>query len=243
MLDPAVHAANLERVLQATRVLVIGAHPDDPDAFAGGTVAHWTEHGTAVRYVVVTSGDKGIPDDAEEPAAWIAMREQEQRDSARSLGVEDVDFLCYTDGEVFDSLELRGKLVRAIRAFRPDLVVTHDPFSTSFRWHPDHRAVGFAAQAAVFPSCRLASFHREHVAAGLQPHSVHMILAAGATEPNLWIDIAATFQRKIAALELHVSQAGAFVGGLDHRMRLRAQDAGARGGLALAEEFRFEWLD
>jgi LmbE family N-acetylglucosaminyl deacetylase len=243
MTDPAAQLTNLERVLQARRILVIGAHPDDPDAFAAGTVALWTEQGATVRYIVVTSGDKGIPDDAEEPAAWTAMREQEQRDSARSLGVEAVDFLGYTDGEVFDSLELRGRLVRAIRAFRPDLVVSHDPFSTSFRWHPDHRAVGFATQAAVFPSCRLASFHREHLAEGLQPHSVHMMLATGATEPNLWIDIATTFPRKIAALELHVSQAGAFAGGLEYRMRRRAQDAGARGGLELAEEFRFEWLD
>jgi LmbE family N-acetylglucosaminyl deacetylase len=243
MTDPDTQAANLARVLRASRILVIGAHPDDPDAFAGGSVARWTAQGATVRYVVVTSGDKGIPDDAEESAAWIAMREQEQRDSAHSLGVEEVEFLGYTDGEVFDSLELRGRLVRAIRAFRPDLVVTHDPFSTSFRWHPDHRAVGFAAQAAIFPSCRLASFHREHMLEGLQPHSVHMVLATGATEPNLWIDIATTFPRKIAALELHASQATAFVGGLDYRMRRRAQDAGARGGLELAEEFRFEWLD
>jgi LmbE family N-acetylglucosaminyl deacetylase len=243
MHSPGELDLNLARVLSTKRILVVGAHPDDPDAFAAGTVARWTADGASVRYLVVTSGDKGIPDDAEDPAAWIAMREQEQIASARSLGVEQVEFLGFTDGEVFDSLALRARIVRTIRACKPDLVVTHDPFSTSFRWHPDHRAVGLATLAAVFPSCRLASFHPEQRAEGLEPHTVHMILAAGTDDPNLWVDISEKFDRKVEALRLHASQASAFVGGVESRMRRRAREAGARGGIELAEEFRFEWLD
>ncbi len=234
---------HLERLLAARRILVVGAHPDDPDAFAAGTVALWTASGAEVSYLVVTSGDKGVPDDEPDPRRFVEIREEEQRRSAALLGVSDVTFLRYTDGEVFDSLPLRGAIVREIRRTRADLVLSHDPFTREFRWHPDHREVGLAALAATFPSCRLASFFPEHRAEGLEPHSVHMFVAGGSDQPNVWVDISDTFDQKIAALRLHESQESAFAGGLEHRIRLRAEQQGANGGLELAEEFRFGWLD
>jgi LmbE family N-acetylglucosaminyl deacetylase len=233
----------LERVIGARSVLLVGAHPDDPDAFAAGTVQRWTAAGARVRYQVVTSGDKGVPnDEIADPSRFIAAREAEQRASAAFLGVEEVIFLRHRDGEVFDSLELRGQIVREIRRARADLVLTHDPLTRMLRQHPDHRAVGFATLAATFPSCRLASFFPEQLAEGLEPHSVHMLLLAGGNEPNLFVDIADTFERKIAALQLHVTQASAFVGGVRGRMQARAEEMGAPVGLALAEAFTYEWL-
>ena len=239
----AQDATALERVFAARSALFIGAHPDDPDAFAAGTVLRLTRAGARVRYVVVTSGDKGAPnDEIADPSRFIATREAEQRASAAALGVEEVIFLRHRDGEVFDSLELRGQLTREIRRARTELVITHDPLTRMFRQHPDHRAVGFAALAAVFPACRLASYFPEQLAEGLEPHSVHMLLLAGG-EPNLFVDIADTFETKIAALELHASQAPAFVGGLRSRMEARARGMGAPAGLALAEAFTYAWLD
>ncbi|MDI3340151.1 MAG: PIG-L family deacetylase [Sphaerobacter sp.] len=221
----------------ASRVLIVGAHPDDPDFFCGGTVARWTAAGTVVAYVVVTSGDKGMPDPAADPLAFSRRREAEQEVSARALGVSDVTFLRLTDGEVFDTLELRARLTAEIRRFRPDLIVTHDPLTRRYRQHPDHRAVGAATLAAAFPACRLATFFPEQVAAGLAPHVVGRALLFGSDQPDTFVDIAPVFERKIAALEQHVSQAGAFPGGLHPRLRRWAEEAGRPAGLALAEAF------
>jgi LmbE family N-acetylglucosaminyl deacetylase len=237
-------AEALERVLAAKNVLIVGAHPDDPDAFAAGTVWRWTQAGARVRYLVVTSGDKGVPnEEIADPARFIAQRETEQRASAAYLGADEVIFLRERDGEVFDTLELRERIVREIRRMKADLVLTHDPLTRMFRQHPDHRAVGFATLAAVFPSCRLASFFPAHDAEGLEPHSVHMLLLAGGTETNMWIDIAGSFERKVEALELHGSQASAFVGGVRNRMGMRAAQMGEQAGLELAEAFTYVWLD
>lgn len=237
---------DLDKVLSARSILIVGAHPDDPDAFAAGTVARWAAAGARVRYVVVTSGDKGVPnDEINDPTRFITMREEEQRRSAAALGAEEVIFLRHRDGEVMDSLELRGQIVREIRRAKADLIVTHDPLTRMFRQHPDHRAVGFATLAAAFPSCRLASLYPEQITDGLEPHSVHMLLLGGGDPVglNLAIDISETFEQKIAALTLHQSQASAFVGGLRPRMTQRAKDMGAPAGLALAEAFTFVWLD
>lgn len=222
---------------EASRVLIVGAHPDDPDFFCGGTVARWTDAGAAVAYVVVTSGDKGMPDPSLDPIAFSRMREAEQEASARKLGVTDVTFLRLTDGEVFDTLELRERLTAEIRRFRPDLIVTHDPLTRRYRQHPDHRATGAAALAAAFPACRLATFFPEQVAAGLAPHVVGRALLFGSDQPDTFVDIVPVIDRKIAALEEHVSQASAFTGGLHHRVRHWAETAGRTAGLALAEAF------
>ena len=241
------HQHMLDQVLNARRILLVGAHPDDPDAFAAGTVARWTADGAVVRYLVVTSGDKGVPnDEIHDSARFIAVRETEQRASAAYLGVDEVIFLRQRDGELFDTLELRERIVREIRRLRADLVITHDPLTRQLRQHPDHRAVGFATLAAVFPSCRLASFFPEHLAEGLTPHSVHMLLLAGSDEPNVFIDISETFEQKIDALSLHESQATAFVGGVRGRMETRAREMArqaGQAGLELAEAFQYAWLD
>ncbi len=223
------------------RILIVGAHPDDPEFFCAGTVAQWVARGALVHYVVVTSGDKGIPDDWSAERSFGEVREEEQLAAARSLGVQGVTFLRLPDGEVFDSLPLRQQLTAEIRRFRPDILLTHDPLTRLYRQHPDHRAVGAAALAAAFPASRLASYFPEHQAAGLRPHVVPVAWLFGTDVPDTFIDIAAVFERKLEALRCHRSQFGAFPGGLETRIRTRAAEAGALAGLDLAEAFR--WVD
>ena len=228
---------------RADRVLIVGAHPDDPDFFCAGTVARWTEAGAAVGYVVVTSGDKGNPDPDRDPELFMDVREAEQEAAAALPGVHDVPSRRVPDGEVYDTLELRGRLTAEIRRFRPDLIVTHDPLTRLYRQHPDHRAVGAVTLAAAFPSCRLATFFPEQVRLGLEPHVVASALLFASDRPDTFVDIAPVFERKVAALEAHVSQASAFPGGLHDRVRRRAEEWGRPAGLALAEAFLFVDLE
>jgi LmbE family N-acetylglucosaminyl deacetylase len=221
---------------RAERVLVVGAHPDDPDFFCAGTVARWTDSGTAVWYLVVTLGQKGVLPGTD-PATFGRTRESEQRDAAKLLGVEGVTFLEHVDGEVFDTLELRGQITEVIRRFRPQLIATHDPLTRLYRQHPDHRAVGFAAMHAAFPASRLATFFPDQMDLGLQPHPVLGALLFGSDRPDTFVDIAPVFERKVAALQAHVSQTSAFPGGLHDRVRSRAEEAGREAGVALAEAF------
>ncbi len=225
----------------AERVLIVGAHPDDPEFFCAGTVAQWVAMGATVHYVVVTSGDKGVPEDWDGDQPFSAVREAEQLAAAELLGVQGVTFLRLPDGEVFDDLALRAQLTAEIRRFRPDVLLTHDPLTRLYRQHPDHRAVGSAALAAAFPASRLASFFPEQLAVGLRPHAVRTVLLFGTDRPDTVIDIAPVFERKLAALRCHASQASAFPGGLEARIRTRAREAGALAGLELAEAFL--WVD
>jgi LmbE family N-acetylglucosaminyl deacetylase len=227
------------------RVLIVGAHPDDPDAAAGGSVAVWTDAGAAVWYVIVTSGDKGIPDDETDLKTFTETREQEQLASAEYLGAEGVTFLRLTDGEVFDTLELRERITLEIRRFRPDLVVTHDPLTRLYRQHPDHRAVGFATIHSVFPSSRLSTFFPEHAEHGYAPHSVSRMLLFASERPDTFVDIEPVMERKLEAMEMHVSQRIAFPGGVRARMRQRAEEAAALAGngLALAESYLLVDMD
>lgn len=221
---------------EATRVLVVGAHPDDPDFFCAGSVARWTAQGAAVHYLVVTSGDKGTPNLETDVNAFCRLREAEQAAAACVLGVEGVSFLRLTDGEVLDTLDLRGRITAEIRRFRPDLILTHDPLTRVYRMHPDHRAVGAAMLAAAFPSCRLPTFFPEQARAGLQPHVVNRALLFGSEQPDTFVDISAVFDRKVEALERHVSQVSTIQGFRD-RVRRRAEEAGRAGNVPLAEAF------
>lgn len=235
--------ANVERVPSLEtpeRILIVGAHPDDPDAFCGGSVAAWTDAGAEIWYVVVTSGDKGIPDLETDLATFTETREQEQLNSAEYLGAQGVTFLRYTDGEVFDSLELRERITLEIRRFKPGLIITHDPMTRQYRQHPDHRAVGFATIHSAFPSSHLMTFFPQHAEEGFEPHVTGQMLLFGSDTPDIFIDIGSTFERKIEALEMHVSQEAAFHGALHERMRKRAEGAGEQSRqYELAEPYLF----
>ena len=140
------------------RVLVVAAHPDDIEFGAAGTVARWVAEGSDVGYLVATRGDKGSDEPDADVVELVARREREQRAAAAELGVTRVDFLDEPDGMVQPSLELRERITRAIRASRPEVVMSHDPtvLFVNNEWvnHPDHRAVGQVTVDAVFPTAR-----------------------------------------------------------------------------------------
>lgn len=223
------------------RALVVVAHPDDAEFGCAGTVAVWTRAGHEVNYLICTRGQKGTSDPEMTSERLAQIREQEQRAAAILLGVRDVVFLDYCDGEVEVTLQLRGEITRAIRFYRPDVVFSQDPTTLfvgdEFINHPDHRAVGMAAVDAIYPTARDRLQFPEHLRAGLEPHRVLEVYLFGTEHPNHWVEISETIDLKIAALLQHKSQ----VGGqrtLAERIRERARLAGEAQGMAYAEAFR-----
>lgn len=201
----------VEQSASHRRVLGVFAHPDDPEFFSGGTFARWAADGAHITYVLATSGDKGSADPEMTRDRLIAIREEEQRCAAHVLGVQDVIFLRYPDGELYPTLELRRDIVRLIRLKQPDTVVTLDP--TVFWYadravnHPDHRAIGEVTLAAVYPTARdrlnFVELERDE---GIDPHKVKQLWIAGTQSANLRMDITAHLETKIAALREHKSQ-------------------------------------
>jgi len=196
------------------KVLVVLAHPDDPEYFCGGSVARWAAEGSDVAFCLVTSGDKGA-DTADVDAPELARRrEEEQRAAAKVLGVRTVVFLGRPDGMLEPDLDLRRDIVRAIRRFRPDTVITCDP-TTLFSHdkginHPDHRAVGLATLDAVYPAAGSALFFPDLLGEGLAPHKVLRVYLAGSQSPDTTIDVSLYFERKLQALRCHRSQISDF---------------------------------
>ena len=226
------------------RVLVVAAHPDDIDFSAAGTIATWTEAGIEVTYCVVTDGDAGGFDEDFPRAEMPALRRAEQTAAAKCVGVHDVRFLGYPDGRVEPSLDLRRDLARVIRQVRPGRLVCPSPERNYLRvaaGHPDHRAVGSAALDAVYPDARNPfAFPELREAEGLAAWAVREVWIAGGPAPNHYVDVTATFPRKIAALRAHESQT-THMADLEDRLRLVLGRAAAQAGLPeghLAEAFQ-----
>ena len=192
------------------RVLVVMAHPDDPEFACGGTIARWVREGKYVGYLIITSGDKGTDDPTMTRERLMAIREEEQRAAARVLGVHEVHFLRYPDGELFPTLDLRRDIAYHIRRFRPDIVVCQDPtayyFGDTYINHPDHRAAGEATLAAVFPLARDWLNFPEHLAEGLYPHKVRDVYISTTPNPTTWVDITDFIEIKLEAILQHKSQ-------------------------------------
>jgi LmbE family N-acetylglucosaminyl deacetylase len=224
------------------RALVIVAHPDDAEFLCGGAIARWCSEGWEVSFVLATSGDKGSHDDDITSEELKAIREAEQRAAAKALGVRTCVFLGYGDGFVEDTPELRGKLVREIRRFKPDVLVTWDPFRQSHN-HRDHRLTGQAALDAAYPLSRSHLYYPEHLAEGLKPHRISEALLAGTDRPNHYVDVTDYFDKRMRALMRHKSQIGRY-GAREVRKRLRERlaEVGKEAGYKLAEQFhRIEW--
>lgn len=193
------------------QILVILAHPDDPEFFCGGTLAQWIAAGHTVHYCLLTCGDKGSDDRQLSSAELCAMRLDEQRAAARVLGVESVRFLDFPDGYLTPDMELRKAVTRVIRQVRPDILVTCDPTNLFIRNlrinHPDHRAAGQAVLDAVFPA---AGNHRYFLELldqeGLEPHMPREIWVSLPVEPQVEIDITEILPVKLTALLEHRSQ-------------------------------------
>jgi LmbE family N-acetylglucosaminyl deacetylase len=221
------------------RVLVVTAHPDDAEAGAGGTVVNLVKQGADVTYVIVTSGTMGSSDRTMTPERLARIREAEQREAARTLGVKHVEFLGYPDGEVEDTRDLRRDITRQIRKWRPDLLITQNPQRTwnLFASHRDHRVTGGVVLDCVYPLAR------DHLAfpellSDYEPHrvgEVH-IIQWQEEQHQLAVDISETIDRKLEAFACHRSQFPDFAA-VAARVRERCAALGKPYGYAYAETF------
>ncbi|HEX3049940.1 MAG TPA: PIG-L deacetylase family protein [Aggregatilineaceae bacterium] len=198
-------------MIEPVRVMGIFAHPDDPEFFCGGTIAKWAAEGKPITFVLATSGDKGSGDLNITPGELVPMREAEERAAAACLGVQDVIFLRFRDGELQNNAELRRQITRLLRLKRPTVVVTNDPttrwYGSGYINHPDHRAIGDAVLDAVFPSARdHLNFPELYQVEGLLPHKVKHVYVCGTLDPNIKIDVTNHLETKIRALYEHRSQ-------------------------------------
>jgi LmbE family N-acetylglucosaminyl deacetylase len=224
----------------AGTALLIAAHPDDAEFGAGGTVACWVREGWRVVYVVCTHGEQGTHDLHADLGALARLREEEQRAAAAVLGVTEVTFLGYPDGQMQPTLELRRDLTREVRRYRPARVICPSPVrvlesGAVRRNHPDHMAVGEATLAAIYPTASSPHLFPEVLAEGFEPWIVSEIYVNESQEADAIVDISETLDLKIAALLKHASQVGPQ---LESRIREGARRFGEPHGLAAAEGFR-----
>ena len=218
-------------------ILIIAAHPDDAEFGAAGTVAQWTRAGREVVYVVCTSGDKGTSDRTIAAEQLVKIREAEQQEAARLLGVGRVVFLRYLDQSLEDTPEFRKEIVRQIRMYRPDLVATSDPYRR-YIWHRDHRIVGQVVLDAVYPFARDHLAYPDLLEEGLEPHKVKEIWFWGADDVNHRMDVTDTFENKLAALKSHASQVKEFRNpDLEKWLRRRCAEMAGDEPFQLAEGF------
>ena len=219
------------------RALVVTAHPDDSEFGAGGTIAKLAKDGCEVTYVIVTNGNKGSSDRTMTPERLAAIRADEQRTAARTLGVARVQFLGYPDGEVEDTRDVRRDVTREIRHWRPDLLICQSPARTYNLGasHRDHRTVGGVALDCVYPLAR------DHLAfpellPEFEPHKVREVYVMQWQNPQLVLDISDVIDLKLRALACHASQFADFAS-VEARVRQRSGEVGRAHGFPHAEGF------
>jgi LmbE family N-acetylglucosaminyl deacetylase len=195
------------------KILVILAHPDDPEFFCGATIARWTDTGHSVSYWLLTCGDKGASDPDTNPGQLCGDRRSEQLAAATVLGVHEVSFMEFPDGYLVPDLQVRREVTRIIRMVRPDVLVACDPktlyVGDNRINHPDHRAAGQVVLDAVFPAAGNPLYFPELLRdEGLQPHTPSEVWISLTLEPNVHHDVTDLWERKIRAIQQHVSQVG-----------------------------------
>jgi LmbE family N-acetylglucosaminyl deacetylase len=223
-------------------VLAVYAHPDDAEISAGGTLAAWADAGAKVWLLITTRGDKGTQDPDADLDALVELRVEETAAAAAKLGFADHFHLEYPDGELDDDRELRGAIVRYVRRLKPEVVLCPDPtavfFGDTYFNHRDHRVTGFAALDAASPAAGTPHYFPEQRAEGLGVHQVATVYLSGTLEPNCWVDITSTLERKIDALFCHTSQLTETGEWFREFLRTSAEDAGRSAGVRYAEVFR-----
>jgi LmbE family N-acetylglucosaminyl deacetylase len=225
-------------------ILVILAHPDDPEFFCGATLARWARAGHTVTYYLLTCGDKGYNDRTKvediSPDDLCALRHEEQAAAAKVIGAQAVYYLERPDGYLVPDIELRREVVRIIRRMKPDILVTCDPqdlFAAYGLNHPDHRAAGQVVLDAVFPAAGNAAYFPELITEGYAPHMPKEIWCSLTRQPNVALDITDMWPTKLDAILQHKSQ----IADLDRfmeRMRSRRTEASTVEDPRYEEAFR-----
>ncbi len=224
-------------------VLGIAAHPDDLDFYAGGSMAAFAKQGAEVYYLILTDGGKGSEDRSMKPETLRDIRRDEQRQAAEILGLKDIFFLDYPDGELENTLEVKRAIVKTIRKVKPDVVVTLDPSVLYLAQdglinHPDHRAAGQAALDAVYPLARDHLSFPELLTEGYEPHKTKSVLLIrlGLEGNSFAVDVADTLELKLQALGAHASQFNDLEN-MKPKLSQFAARAGEPYGYAFAEPF------
>jgi LmbE family N-acetylglucosaminyl deacetylase len=219
------------------QVMVVTPHPDDAEYGVAGTVVRWVSQGKEIVYVVCTNGDKGTSDASVKPEELAKTREEEQIAAANLLGVREVIFLRHPDQGLEDTPQFRKEIVRLIRMYRPETVVTADPYRR-YLWHRDHRMTGQVTLDAIFPYARDIFSYPDLTKEGLDPHKVKEVLLWGSEDVNYRSDITETFDVKLSALQCHKSQVGHIPPQeLEERLRERHSSLAQGEEYELAEGF------
>ncbi len=229
------------------RVLVISAHPDDPEFSAAASVASLARAGADVFYCICTDGSQGGEDPSVPDAELSTRRYEEQRQAAALLGVKDVTFLGFRDGHLEPNLDLRRAITAEIRRRRPDLVITHSPVrELGVRIgasHPDHLAVGEAAMCAVYPDARNPRAFTELLVEGLDAHTVKEVWLPGYETADHFVEVDdELLELKFRAIMCHTSQFEKpgvdYSNGPRKWITDRMRQVGERAGYEYAEGFK-----
>lgn len=225
------------------KILVILAHPDDPEFFCGGTLAKWAREGHIIQYLLLTCGDKGFnptthPEMTTEKLCGI--RHLEQAEAARIIGAQPPLFMDLPDGYLVPDLELRRDVVREIRKHKPDILVTCDPqnlFATYGINHPDHRACGQVVLDAVFPAAGNPAYFPDLLAQGFEPHTPKEVWCSLTNQPNTTVEVTDTWEVKLQGILQHKSQVQD-VDKLIERMKSRRTEDSTDENPRYEEKFR-----
>jgi LmbE family N-acetylglucosaminyl deacetylase len=227
------------------RVLAVGAHPDDIEFGCAATLAKWADSGSDVQLLVLTDGSKGSWDPGTDPRALVALRREEQRAAAATLGARGVHFLDLVDGELTGGRAEVAAVCEVVRRVGPDVVLGHDPWKR-YRLHPDHRHAGNLVIEGIVAARDPHFFPRLG-----SPHRPERLLLFEADVVDHVERVDATFPRKAAALLAHTSQwrstMGIVAGSAEEptqreefvaKLRTEAEEAGALVGGGLGEAFK-----
>ena len=245
--NPLTHApvtigSHTTNLATPDRALAVGAHPDDIDFGAGGTLAKWAADGCEVHVMVCTDGSKGTWDPTASEAALIATRQDEQREAARRLGaIGEVVFLGWPDGELESGMEQRRQVVEVIRRVKPSVVLGHDPWKR-YRLHPDHRHAGLLVTDGIV-AARDPKFFADMA---VRHHRPDALLLFEADEPDHAEDVSGYLEAKYQALTAHESQFESTMKSGDdpeltrfhQRVEAKMAAAGEATGFELAELFK-----
>lgn len=224
-------------------VVAVFAHPDDAEISSGGTMAKWVAQGRAVHLVVLTNGDRGSQDPAQNRAELARIRSEETAAAAKYLGLASAVVFEVPDGELQNTPELQARVARIIREVRPAILLTGDP--TLWFWgnryynHSDHRVAGAVALDAVFPGAGNPHYFADQLADGLTPWDVPEVWLGWSAEPNHFEDVTGYLETKLEALRHHKSQVeGDMLGFFEQWLPVEAQENGRKIGVEHAEAFR-----
>jgi LmbE family N-acetylglucosaminyl deacetylase len=213
-------------------IIAFGAHPDDCDIRAGGTAAKWAAAGHRVRFVSVTNGDAGHQ--SQGGGALAARRRAEAQEAGRRLGVDYIT-LDNHDGELMPTLQVREQIIRLIRQWKADLVLGPRPHD----YHPDHRYTGILLQDAAF-MVTVPNVAPDTPA--LRQNPVFMYFEDGFQKPNPFtpdvaVSIDDTFEKKIDAIDAHVSQMYEWLPWLNGRLDQVPKDPAARRAMTAKQRW------